>query len=115
MSRAFETLLRNPDDPGFSYSVTRAGSAAHPTMMVAAWDGETGTLIGRCEIPATGPSPVVTPRDLLDRFGGGYRLAAVRVDVATERLAAVTRRIARACAHRREAGRRWRRTTLPTI
>ncbi|MFD2181932.1 hypothetical protein [Rhodoplanes azumiensis] len=110
MSRAIVMPLRNPEDPGFSYSVSRAGSAAQPTMMIAAWDGETGTLIGRCEIAATGPSPVVTPGDLLARFGGRYRLAAVRVDVATERLATVTRRIARACARRREAGRRWRRS-----
>jgi hypothetical protein len=58
---------------------------------------------------------VVTPHDLLDRMGGRYRLAAVRVDVATERLAAVTRRIARVCARRRQAGRRWRHGALPTI
>lgn len=111
MSRASVSSLPDRSDPGYAYSVRAAGPLAGRTYLVAAWDGETGALIGRCEIPgAAGAPPALTPHDLLDRMGGRYRLEAVRVDHALDRLSAVTRRIARVCARReRIARRRWRR------
>ncbi|MDC7788509.1 hypothetical protein PQJ75_10520 [Rhodoplanes sp. TEM] len=100
------------DDPGYAYSVRPAAPPSRPGWLVTAWDGETGTPIGRCEIASSaGATPVATPRDLLERMGGRYRLEAVRVDCALDRLSVVTRRVARACARHRRAGRRWRRAT----
>ncbi|NVO17224.1 MAG: hypothetical protein HXX10_24625 [Rhodoplanes sp.] len=114
-------LLRRPDrdDAGYTLSVRADGtSPSRRTLLVAAWDGETGALLGRCEITASAGSPLpLSPADLLDRMGGHYRLEAVRVDHALARLSAVTRRVARACARRRRSARLWRRsgaTVLPS-
>jgi hypothetical protein len=111
-------LSRRPDrdDPGYTLSVRAdTASPAHRTLLVAAWDGETGALLGRCEIAATAGSPLpLSAADLLDRMGGPYRLEAVRVDHALARLSAVTRRVARACARRRRSARHWRRSASTT-
>lgn len=110
------SLSRRPDrnDPGYTLSV-RADetSPSRRTLLVAAWDGETGTLLGRCEIAASTGTPLpLSPADLLDRMGGHYRLEAVRVDHALARLSVVTKRVARVCARRRRSARRWRRPAL---
>lgn len=113
---ARSSLSRQPDrdDPGYTLSVRADGpSPLRRTLLVAAWDGETGALLGRCEIVASTGSPLpLSPADLLDRMGGHYRLEAVRVDHALARLSAVTRRVARVCARRRRSARCWRRPAL---
>ncbi|WP_040619712.1 hypothetical protein [Rhodovulum sp. PH10] len=94
----------------FALSVEPVLTAGGRRFRVSAFDIDSGLLIGRCEIAATarGDPPALAPAELLERVGGRYRLAALRVDDALLRLSAANQRVARFRAGRARRLRRWR-------
>lgn len=88
-------------------------SDAATQYRVTANDRDTSRFIGSVVIPAGsgGEPPVVTTADIVELIGG-YRVASIYVQIESERLARVNRRI---CDGQRRRGRAWLRSVPNSV